>query len=121
MLFDNDGITGQFEHLVVTKRELLTTITLDADIARRDAGAGIIGIDHLDGLVTTLALDDRPLALGQRRFKDVVLVRIDLALDDVFTEAIGGRDEDDIVETGLEREHNAGYTEVGAHHLLYAD
>ena len=60
---------------------------------------------------------------AEQRLEDQVFVRIDRALDDGFAEAPGGADDHHAGEAGLgvDREHDAGAAEVGAHHPLHAD
>ena len=57
--------------------------------------------------------------LGEQRLEDLVFVGIDRALHDVLAEAPGGVDQHDLGEAGLgvDREHDAGAAQVGAHHL----
>ena len=59
----------------------------------------------------------------QRRFEDVVFVRIDRTLDDVFAQSVSGVDQHGIAEASfrVDREHDPGGAEIGAHHALHAN
>ena len=59
---------------------------------------------------------------GQRRLMDIELVRIDRTLDDHLAEAIAPGNEHRITKSGfgIQGEHHAAGSEVGAHHQLDA-
>ena len=82
----------------------------------------VVGVDHLGGLAADAALEDRRPVVAQRGLVDVELVGVDRALHDPLAQAVGGGDEDRVVEPGLgvHREHDAGRREVGTHHPLHA-
>ena len=62
-------------------------------------------------------------ALPQQRLEDDVLIGIDVALDDVFAQAVGGVDQHGVAKSGLgvDREHHSGAAAVRANHPLHAD
>ena len=63
------------------------------------------------------------MPLLQRGLEDVKLIRIDRALHDVFAQAIGAGDEDDVAKArfGVQGKDDAAGGAIGAHHLHHAD
>ena len=63
------------------------------------------------------------MAVAQSRFENVVFVRIDGPLNDVFAKAMRGVDQHGVAEAsfGIDRKHYARCTEVCAHHALHTD
>src|SRR5690625_4953164 len=120
VLLDDHGLARQGFHFGVAQREALTVGRVDIDDLHGFAGAGILGVDHLDGLGAHVATQDRRAILGQDLFADVELVRVHGTQHDGFTEAVGRGDEDHLVATGfgVQSEHHAGGTGFGAHHAL---
>ena len=84
----------------------------------------IAGIDHLAGLFAELLLDDwRDCGVREERLENLILVRIDRSLHDVFAQSPGRIDQHDPVKAGfgVDREHDPSTAEIGAHHALHAD
>ncbi|MNT06434.1 hypothetical protein D3C72_1410990 [compost metagenome] len=122
VLFDDDGVAGQFIDLVVGQR---IAVALGHGHVHGTHGAAFRTLRvefHLDQLGANAAADDGELALGQRGLEDVELVGVDRALDDGFAQAVGRRDEHDVFEArfGVDGEHDAGAALVGTHHALDA-
>ena len=122
VLFNDAGEAGQFDHVFVGDGELAAVFGRDIDRADR-AADGLVGFElHLDELGAERLADDRILAGIKDGLVDVELVGVHGALDHGFAEAVGGGDEDHLVEAGfgVEREHHAGGAAVGAAHALHA-
>ena len=59
------------------------------------------------------------MALLEGRLVDIKFVRIDRALHDIFTQAVGTGDKNHIAEPGfgIQRKHHAAGIQIGAHHF----
>ena len=79
------------------------------------------GKHHLDQLGAQVAADHRTLASRQHGLVHVKLVGVDGALHHRLTQAVTGGDEHHIFKAGfgVNGEHDAGRTQVGAHHALH--
>src|SRR3972149_1714535 len=123
MPLDFYAVTREFEHVLVSQGKMQTIGLRHLDIAGEKAMRRLLRIDHLDRLGTELTFQDWLLAGSQRRLKNIELVGVHGALDDILAQAIGGSDKDDVAKPGLgvEREHHAGGTDIGAHHFLRTD
>ncbi len=98
----------------------------DAGLVGGDLGAlrTAVGVqDELPGLGPDGALENGAGTPRQGRLEEPERVGIDLPAHHGLAEPVGGLDQDHPVEAavGVEREHHAGDTEVGAHHALHAD
>ena len=80
-------------------------------------------VDQLEFLAPEPPPEDRAKALLKRRLEDVVLIGIDRALHDVFSQSECGVDQHYIAESGLgvEREHHPRSRQIRADHPLHAD
>jgi len=91
------------------------------DLRRIDAL--FLRVDHLDLFGPELFLDDGPESVLQRRLEDVEFIGVHRSLDDRLAQAVGGRDQDDVLEARfrVDGEDDARGPDVGAHHLLHTD
>ena len=99
VLLDQTGPARERENVVVGQGEARaiaggtgTFFTICSRRRRRSS---------LNFLAAERLLQDRPEALLQRRLEDVVLVRIDRSLHDVFAQAVGGVDQHGVAKAGL--------------------
>ena len=122
VVFDGDGVPGELLDVVVREAEAVPQRGLDRDEVNGVADFAVAGVGHLERLLAQPALEDRRAAGLQGRLVDVELVRVDGALDDGLAEAVGGGDEDGVLEPGfgVHGEHDAGGADVGTHHALDA-
>ncbi len=122
MLFDGHRLARQRHHLIVVDAEAATVGQRHIHGLHRLAGAGIAGVDHLDQLGTQVTSQHRRTAGRQGGLVDVELVRVHRALHHGLAEAPGRGHEHRITEAGLgiQGEHHAAGTGLGAHHLLHA-
>ncbi|KAG0774949.1 hypothetical protein G6F22_013672 [Rhizopus arrhizus] len=120
VLFDDQGLLGQFLHVLVADREGVAQF--GRGVLDPDALAGDIRIHHADRLAAERAAQDRRLAGLQGGLVDVVLVRVDRALHDHLAQAERRGDEHHVAEAGLgvQGEQHAGGTDAGTHHQLHA-
>ena len=122
MLLDDHGLLGQFVDFGVAQAEARAITTVDFDGLDRTTGLGFVAIDHLDGLAAQVAAQDCRATGLQRLLVDIEFVRVDRALHDGFTQAVGTGDEHHVAETrfGIEGEHHAGGAGFRADHALHA-
>src|SRR6516165_1159869 len=122
VVLDADRVIGELEHLAIGE-----TIAFAVGFAGRQVpGAGLAvstTIDEPQLLSAERAAQHGAVALAEGRFMDVELVRIDLALDDVFAETPGAGHEDHIAKPGfgVEREDDAARRAIRANHFHHPD
>ena len=85
--------------------------------------AAALAVDHANLLATEPPPQDAAKSLLQGRLVNVELVRIDLALDDGFAEAVTARDENHIAKPGfgIEREDDATGADIRTDHFHHGD
>ena len=117
-----ERLTGELGDLLVGQRQLDLLGGLHGDELGGAAHGGVVGVDHLGGLLADGALEDRGPTLAQARLIHVELIGVHRALHHALPQPVGRRDEHGLVEAGFGvdgEQHSAG-PEVGAHHLLHA-
>ena len=121
VLFDDAGPARQGQNLVVRDREPCAVFRRDRHVASHASAADVV--DQLELLAAKPFLQDRPEALGQRRFKHEVFVGVHRPLHDVLTQPVRGVDENRVAEARLsvDREHHARGRQVRTDHALHAD
>ena len=121
MLLDDQRLLRERDQVVVSQRKAIAIDGRHVDRAHAFARTRL-AIDHLDRLGAEVAPQYRMAMRAERWLVEVELVWIHGALHDGFAEAIRGRDEHHVAESGVgvEREHHATRAEIGAHHLLNA-
>ena len=121
VLLDGECLSCKLEHILIRDGELASIRFGDVDGYGALAAAGF-AVDHLDGLATHRASDDRVSIRTHRGFVHVELIRIHGALHDRFAQSIRGGDEHDVAEAGIgvEREHHAACAQIRTHHELDA-
>ena len=122
VVFDGDGVPGELLDVVVGEAEAVPQRGLDRDEVDGVADFAVARVGHLERLFAQAALEDGRAARRQGGLVDVELVRVDGALDHGLAEAVGGGDEDGVLEPGfgVHREHHAGSADVGTDHALDA-
>src|SRR5574338_1420979 len=121
VLLDDHGVTGQLQHVLVGQGELHPVGLGHIHRPGGTASFLLLGEDHLDQLGAEVAADHRRLALCQGGLVYIELVGVHRALHDRFAQAIGGGDEDHVLETGfgIDGEHHSRSADVRAHHALH--
>ena len=119
---DRDGHPAQRLGLGVGDGEANAFGRRHFDGHRRLAGRARVRENHPLRLAADGLAQDRRPARREVALVDVELVRIDRPLHNGFAQAVGGRDEHDLVEARfrIEREHDARGAGVAAHHPLDA-
>ena len=122
MVLDADRVVRQFEYFLVGQAKALA-----CGLGRRHVpGTGTASparIDEPHLLAAERAAQDRAVTLAEGRLMDVELVRIHLALHDVFAKAPSAGNENHVAEPGfgVERKDDAARGEIRADHLHDAD
>ena len=120
VFFNNTGVLGKLNDFVVVQSELAAFGFGNINHLHR-ASTGLVCVeDHLDLLAAENFTDDREFAHFHDGFVDKVFVRVHSALNNGFTEAIAGCNENDLIKAafGIHRKHNTGSTLIGANHSL---
>ena len=120
VFFNNTGVLGKLNDFVVVQGKLAAFGFGNIDHLHR-ASAGLVCVeDHLDLLAAENFTDDREFAHFHDGFVDKVFVRVHSALNNGFTEAIAGCNENDLIKAafGIHRKHNTGSALIGANHSL---
>ena len=122
VVLDGDGVAGELLDVVVREAEAVPQGGLHRHEVNGVADFAVARVGHLEGLFAQSALEDGRAACLQGGLVDVELVRVDGALDDGLAEAVGGGDEDGVLEPGfgVHGEHDAGGADVGTDHALDA-
>ena len=122
MLFNDERIACQFEHVNVGDRKLVALGVRHIDRDGGLASLGLVAEHHLDQFGANAAAHDGRFAQRQRRLVHVKLVGVDRTLHHTFAQAIARGDEHHVGETGfsIDGEHHTGCAAVGAHHALHA-
>ncbi len=118
VILDRERIPGERQDIVVADAEPPLVGVCDINDPGGLPGAPMT-VDHLHPLLAHVPPDDRTVALPERRFEDVELIRVDGTLDDHLPEPVGTGYEDDVPESGIgvEREYDPASGEVGSDHL----
>ncbi len=87
VFFDDQRLLRERDEVGIVEREAHAIGNRDVHRLHAFAGARL-AVDHLDGLATEIATNDRRLACAQRRLVDVELVGIHRALHDGLAETI---------------------------------
>ena len=122
MLLDVERLARERQHVAIVERETLTVRRRDIESCNALSRARL-GVDHLDGLATEIAPQDRVPVRAQRRLVYVELVRIDRTLHDRLAQTVGAGDEDDVTKSRVrvQREHDAACAKITPDHVLHAD
>ena len=118
VLLDLDRGVGQGQDVGVADAE-----ALPVRLRRRDDSAGLagmaVGVDHLELLLAATAAEYGPMALLEGRLVNVVLVRVDRALNDGFAQSVGTGDENHVGKAGfgIDREDDAAGCQIRTDHL----
>ena len=81
VFFNNAGLTGQGQDFRITQHELLSFCLRGWHIARSTRGIS----DHLDLFAAQLFFEDgSQIGVAQKRFENLILIRINGTLHDVF-------------------------------------
>ena len=122
MALDDQRKARQFLDFGVGKREPAALRRRHVDRGHRLARGLAAGKDHLDGLFTQCAAQDRRPAGEDIGLVDIEFVGVDGALDDSLAQAIRRGDEHSLVESRfrVEGEQHTRRTQIAAHHPLYA-
>ena len=117
VLFDVHGNVRKAQHFRIGNAKPLPLGAWHRSNERR-AAAAALAVNHANLLATEPPPQDAAKSLLQGRLVNVELVRIDLALDDGFAEAVTARDEDHIAKSGfgIEREDDATGADIRADH-----
>ena len=100
VVLDTDRAIGKFEHLRVGEAEPFALALARLQVAGA-GGAAPAPIDEPRFLAAQRPAQDRAIPLPERRFVDVELIGIDVALHDILAEAPRPGDEDDVAEPGF--------------------
>ncbi|MNZ65162.1 hypothetical protein D3C78_833490 [compost metagenome] len=122
VLLDDHRLLGQLADFGVAQAETAAVGFVDINGLDRTTGLGFFAVDHLDGLAAQVATQDGRAAGFQCAFVDIKFIRVDRALYDGFTQAVGAGDEHHVTEArlGIEGEHHAGGAGFGTDHALHA-
>ncbi len=109
VVLDDAGPARQLQDLVIAEDVGAALLRGGGHVFHRLRSARVGVVDHLDFLGAGPLADDRPLAFFEGRLENVVLVRVDRALDHVFAEPPGAGEEDRVLEArlGVDGEHDA--------------
>ena len=122
MLLDVHGNVRKAQHFRIGDAKPLPLGAWHRSNKRR-AAAAALAVNHANLLATEPPPQDAAKSLLQGRLVNVELVRIDLALDDGFAEAVTARDENHIAKSGfgIEREDDATGANIRTNHLHHGD
>ena len=123
MILNDAGPARQLQNLVVTQNIGTTFLLGGINIFYRLFGTGRVVVHHFDFFGAHPLADNRPFALFERRFENIIFVRIDRSLDDILTQSPGTSQKNRIFKArlGIDGEHHPGAGGIGTHHLLHHD
>ncbi len=100
MLFDGDGMSGEFQHFCVGQAKSRLLFNWYGNIACGQSRFAA-SVNHFEGFAAQLTAQYGTVSVQIGGFVDVKLVRIDRALHYIFTQTISARDENGITEAGF--------------------
>ena len=122
VLFDDDGKSPQLGDLGIGDGEAPPLPFFDVESAHGAPGFARIGKYHFDEFGSQGSPQNRGAPGVKRRFVDIELIGIDRTLHHGLAQAVGGRDEHDLIETRfrVQREHHTAGSKIAADHALHA-
>jgi hypothetical protein len=121
MVFDNAGPACEREDLVVRNREPISVGRRYRHVLYALFLAS--AVNKFEFLAAERLLQDRLKTRFQRWFENIIFVRVNRSLDDVFTETVGGIDQHHVAKTGfsVDGKHDSGSAKIRPDHLLHGD
>ena len=121
VFFNRQRVLCQLGNFFVGNGEAVAVFFGHIDVHHGFTGFGFVGENHFDLFRTHSFAQNRGFTRFQRGFEHIEFVGVNRALNDVFAQAVGRSNENDLVVTGfgVESEHHAGCAAVGTDHTLH--
>ncbi len=121
MVFNEATPSGQRQNFLIVHGKTVSVIGGDRHVFDHLASPDII--NQFEFLASRNFMKNGLKPLLEGGLKDIILIRINGALHDIFPKPIGGVDQNDIRESRfrINREEHACCGQIGTHHLLHAD